>query len=161
MTDLVAQSLTLKGQSVAFSKRRHSGISSGLTNLSFTCCSIFLRISANLGQQFSLLRRRLNLSMQSSAHEACIPIARRQVVILRYHSAICMQSGITWLTEVLAYCSTYKLTGPARDRARTNMISSALTGNACVWYHTINNLPDCPNTFRGWILALHARFINR
>jgi hypothetical protein len=66
----------------------------------------------------------------------------------------------TWLTEVLVYCSTYELTRPARDRARTNMISSALTGNARVWYHTVSNLPDHPNTFRGWILALHARFVN-
>jgi hypothetical protein len=65
----------------------------------------------------------------------------------------------TWLTEVLVYCSTYKLTGPARDQACNNVISSALTGNARVWYHTVSNLPDCPNTFRGWILALHARFM--
>jgi hypothetical protein len=67
----------------------------------------------------------------------------------------------TWLNEVLLYCSTYELTGPARDRTRQNAISSALTGEVRLWYHTIGDLPDRPNSFKAWILALHARFITR
>jgi hypothetical protein len=39
------------------------------------------------------------------------------------------------------------------------MISSTLAGEAQLWYHTIGNLPDCPHNFKGWILALHARFM--
>ena len=83
------------------------------------------------------------------------------VATVPYDGANNLQVFNTWLNEVLLYCSTYELTGPARDRTRTNAISSALAGEARLWYHTIGDLPDRPHTFKGWILALHARFVTR
>jgi hypothetical protein len=80
------------------------------------------------------------------------------VMTVPYDGANNLQVFNTWLNEVLLYCSTYELTGPARDQTCQNMISSALTREARLWYHTI---PDCPHMFKGWILALHARFVTR
>jgi hypothetical protein len=56
--------------------------------------------------------------------------------------------------------STYKLTGPARDRTSVNTILSALTGEAHSWYHTASDPVEHPHTFQGWILALYTKFVN-